>query len=141
MPADVAPTQRMTATEYLVWERAQVERHEYHLGEVFAMAGGSLRHNLLSMSAGAALHAAMRDRGCVVLSSNQRIAAKRDERYVYADAVVVCGGVENGKRIDACHPSPTISSFLRWLLASSIFSAKQTARGATECSAQANPSR
>ncbi|MCA9705552.1 MAG: Uma2 family endonuclease [Myxococcales bacterium] len=38
----------MTASEYLAWERAQPERHEYCRGEVFSMAGGSPRHNALS---------------------------------------------------------------------------------------------
>ena len=35
----------------------------------------------------------MRGKGCHVLSSDQRISAKAGERYVYADAVVACGGV------------------------------------------------
>jgi Uma2 family endonuclease len=58
------------------------------------MAGGSPRHNFLSNATGAELRAALRGKGCHVLSSDQRISAKRDERYVYADAVVVCGGAE-----------------------------------------------
>src|SRR5436190_10725159 len=38
----------MTATlaEYLAWEREQPEKHQYLDGEVYAMAGGSPRHNL-----------------------------------------------------------------------------------------------
>ncbi len=35
----------MTAVEYLAWEREQRDKHEYYHGEVFAMAGGSPRHN------------------------------------------------------------------------------------------------
>ncbi len=58
------------------------------------MAGGSPRHNFLSTAAGAELRAAVRGRGCHVLSSDQRISAKQGARYVYADAVVVCGGVQ-----------------------------------------------
>ena len=83
----------MSASEYLAWEREQPGKHEYHLGEVFAMAGGSLRHNFLSSAIGAELRAALRGR-CQVLSSDQRISAKQGERYVYADAVVVCGSVQ-----------------------------------------------
>lgn len=89
-----AASERLSVAEYLEWERAQPVKHEYHLGEVFAMAGGSPRHNFLSNAAGAELRAALRNKGCHVLSSDQRISAKRDERYVYADAVAVCGGVE-----------------------------------------------
>lgn len=82
----------MTAEEYLAWEAEQKEKHELHRGEVFAMAGGSPRHNLLAMSAGAELRGAMRGRGCQVLSSDQRV--KLGDSYVYPDVVVACGGVK-----------------------------------------------
>lgn len=85
----------MSAAEYLVWEREQVDKHEFHDGEVFAMAGGSPRHNLLSTAIAAELRAALRGEGCHVLSSDQRIAATPGARYVYADAVVVCGGMQS----------------------------------------------
>jgi Uma2 family endonuclease len=91
--ADAAGIQRMSAPEYLEWERRQPIKHEFHLGEVFAMAGGSPRHNFLSNAAGAELRAAERGKGCHVLSSDQRISARQGERYVYADVVVACGGV------------------------------------------------
>jgi Uma2 family endonuclease len=90
---DVATTQRMSAAEYLEWERKQTAKHEFHLGEVFAMAGGSPRHNFLSNAVGAELRAAVRGKHCHVLSPDQRISAKQGERYVYADAVAACGGV------------------------------------------------
>lgn len=91
---DAAASQRMSASEYLAWERAQPAKHEYHLGDVFAMAGGSPRHNVLSNAIGAELRAAVRGKGCHVLSPDQRISAKQDERYVYANAVVVCGALQ-----------------------------------------------
>ena len=90
---NAATSQRMTAAEYLAWEREQPEKHEYHLGEMFAMAGGSLRHNFLSARMVVLLHAILGGR-CQVLSSDQRISAKPGERYVYADALAVCGGVQ-----------------------------------------------
>lgn len=90
---NAAASQRMSAAEYLEWERRQVGKHEYHLGEVFAMAGGSPRHNFLSNAIGAELRAAVRGKPCHVLSPDQRISAQQGERYVYADAVVACGGV------------------------------------------------
>jgi Uma2 family endonuclease len=85
---------RMSAAEYLEWERAQVEKHEFHLDEVFLMAGGSPRHNFLANAVGAQLWRALRGGPCRTMSADQRIAAARGERYVYADAVVVCGAVE-----------------------------------------------
>ncbi len=81
---------RMTAVEYLAWEREQGTKHEYHRGEVFAMAGGSPRHNLLCGEAIIQLGVATRGLGCRVLTSDQRVAFATGD-YVYPDAAVVCG--------------------------------------------------
>jgi len=105
---DAAMTHRMSAPEYLAWERNQTEKHEYHRGEVFAMAGGKPRHNLLSATAVVALHTALRGKGCLVLSSDQRIAAGSGERYVYADAVVVCGGLKMEQGTDDVLTNPSV---------------------------------
>ena len=91
--SDPAAILRMTAAEYLAWEREQPSKHEYHLGEIFAMAGGSHRHNFLSNAMGGELRAALRGKPCQVFSSDERISTAQGERYVYADAVVSCGGV------------------------------------------------
>lgn len=88
---DAATIAQMSPADYLAWERTQPTKHEFHLGEVFAMAGGSPRHNFLSGAMIAELRAALRGKSCHVLTSDQRIAAEQDRRYVYADAVVVCG--------------------------------------------------
>jgi len=84
----------MSAADYLAWERTQSEKHEFHLGEVFAMAGGSHRHNFLSGAMVAELRAALRGKGCVVFTSDERISIEQGQRYVYADAVAVCGAVK-----------------------------------------------
>jgi Uma2 family endonuclease len=88
----------MTAAEYLEWERLQPYKHEYRRGEIFAMSGGSPRHNFLGAAATRELSMATRGRGCGVFSSDQKIALIAGERYVYADGVVVCGELqrENG---------------------------------------------
>jgi Uma2 family endonuclease len=84
----------MTAAEYLTWERDQAERTEFFQGELFAMAGGSPRHNALTAAVTIELGLALRGGNCRVLSADQRIAARDHEHYVYADASVVCGGLE-----------------------------------------------
>lgn len=84
----------MSAADYLAWERTQPEKHEFHLGEVFAMAGASHRHNFLSGAMVAELRAALRAKGGSVLSSDQRISAEQGKRYVYPDAVAVCGALK-----------------------------------------------
>ena len=87
----VAERSHLTAAEYLAWEREQPTKHEFFDGEVFAMAGGTPRHNALAISVGAELRAVLRSRGCSVLSSDQRLAFPPDARYVYPDVTVICG--------------------------------------------------
>ena len=89
--ARVATRSHLSADDYLAWEREQPLRHEYFRGEVFAMAGGSLRHNALCSNVHAALNQELRARGCVVLTSDQRVASRDRDRYVYPDVSVVCG--------------------------------------------------
>lgn len=86
----------LSAAEYLAWEREQQTKHEFFHGEVFAVAGGSLRHNALGSRMNEGLRAAFRNRGCEVFSSDQKVGL--GQRYVYPDATVVCGPsvVESG---------------------------------------------
>jgi Uma2 family endonuclease len=98
MPMGLPSSSAMTPSEYLAWEREQVDRHEYYRGEVFAMAGGSPRHNALTAAIARDVGAAVRGSTCRVLGPDQRIAAWPGERYVYADASVVCGRFELAER-------------------------------------------
>jgi len=82
----------MSPEEYLAWERQQEQKHEYFEGEVYAMVGGSVRHNRLAFQVAVALDSALRGR-CLVLGSDQRVRS-RERRYVYPDVSVVCGAPE-----------------------------------------------
>ena len=44
-----------SAEDYLAWEPAQLDRHEYVDGDVFAMAGAEDRHVTVSMNIAFAL--------------------------------------------------------------------------------------
>lgn len=90
---EAAAIARMTSAEYLEWERQQLDKHEFHHGEVFAMAGGSPEHNFLAGKMNAALQVALHGKRCAVFPSDQRISLQNNERYVYPDTVVVCGGI------------------------------------------------
>ena len=104
----VAERSQLSAAEYLAWERTQSVKHEFFHGEVFAMAGGTPRHNALGISTGAELRAALRSRGCSVLSSDQRLAFPPDARYVYPDVTVICGRPTFQAETDDVITNPTI---------------------------------
>lgn len=60
------PKSYLTPAEYLAQERIATEKSEYWAGEVFAMAGGSESHILITMNASATFHAQLRKRPCKV---------------------------------------------------------------------------
>jgi Uma2 family endonuclease len=88
----VAARSELTPAEYLSWEREQVDKHEFHAGEVFAMAGGSPRHNWIAGNVQSALKRVL-DGTCFTFTSDQRVVFDDGQRYVYPDVSVVCGPI------------------------------------------------
>ncbi len=82
----------VTVGEYLAMENASPERHEYFEGVVYAMSGGSPRHNLLVGNLHRMLGTGLRGRPCVMLPEGQRIFIPATGLYTYSDALVVCDG-------------------------------------------------
>ncbi len=103
----VAP---VSSSEFLVWEREQADKHEWIDGEVFAMAGGSVRHAAITSAFAGELHAALRGGPCRVLSSDQKVSARRGQHFVYPDATVLCGAaiLEAGTTDVLANPSVII---------------------------------
>jgi Uma2 family endonuclease len=82
-----------TYEEYLAYEADCGLKHEFDNGEIFAMAGGSPRHNALALRVGTALDNA-RKPGCCAFQSDQKIRILATGRATYPDASVVCGPIE-----------------------------------------------
>jgi Uma2 family endonuclease len=85
------PKTRLTAQEYLALEREAEYKSEYYKGEVFAIAGASLRHNLIAANALATIHGQLRGGPCSAFPSDMRITIPQTPHFAYADVVVVCG--------------------------------------------------
>ena len=84
------PRPRLTPEQYLEIERASPVRHEYYNGEMYAMAGGSLRQSQIIINIGAELRSALRGR-CKVMGQDLRTSVAHEGLYTYPDLVVVCG--------------------------------------------------
>ena len=87
------PRHRYTYDEYLAYERDSGLKHEYEDGEIFAMAGGSRRHNALASRVSAALEAG-RKPGCIAFQSDQKVRVLSTGKATYPDATMVCGPIE-----------------------------------------------
>ena len=80
----------LTLDEYLAFEEQSPLKHEYIAGEVFAMSGVTIRHNLITLNIAVALRTAARARGCRVLATEVKLQAASDRIY-YPDLMVACG--------------------------------------------------
>ena len=103
--ADVARNiPRMTAVEYLELERQASWKHEFVDGIVYAMAGASRTHNLISGDAFGALLASVAP-PCRVFGSDMKVHIKSgaDERYYYPDVHVSCSDLDNNECFSS-HP-------------------------------------
>lgn len=79
----------ITVEEYLEAERDAELRHEYVYGEVFALAGGSVNHNLITSNLVRALGNAAETTACRVYSSDMKLRTLEAVFY-YPDVMVVC---------------------------------------------------
>jgi Uma2 family endonuclease len=99
---------RFTEEEYLALERASEHKHEFIDGLIVAMAGARPPHNALAANVSATLVSLTRDRGCLTLSSDQRVHVPATRLFTYPDVTVACGE----RRYDGADPpsllNPTI---------------------------------
>jgi Uma2 family endonuclease len=84
---------RYSYQEYLAYERDSGMKHEYDDGEIFAMAGGSRRHNALASRVSGALESS-RAPGGIAFQSDQRIRILATGKATYPDVSMVCGPIE-----------------------------------------------
>ena len=78
-----------TAEEYLAFERASQEKHEFVGDQVYLMTGASRRHNLIVVNIVMALGGQLRGKPCEMYANDMRVRVGRD--FFYPDVSVVCG--------------------------------------------------
>jgi Uma2 family endonuclease len=85
------PQRRYSLADYFAIEAMSPVRHEFYRGEIFAMAGASVEHNLITVNVLTMLRVAL-DTHCNVFGSDLRIATPGG-LYTYPDVSVICGKV------------------------------------------------
>ena len=83
-----------TATDFLVWEAAQPERHEYLDGETFAVAGAEDRHVTMTMNLAFALRQHLGGSPCRTFMSDMRLQVAAANSYFYPDVLVTCSALD-----------------------------------------------
>lgn len=77
--------------EYVDLEKVSPVKHEFFRGEIFLMAGASMRHNRIARNLLAHLTFQLRGKRCEPFGSDLRIAVKNYPLHTYPDISVICG--------------------------------------------------
>ncbi len=98
-----AKATKYTEEEYLEMENDSLEKHEFYQGEIFAMAGASINHNLVVRNCVSELDLIFRkENKCKVFPSDLKIHCLGNSLYTYPDVSIICGDVqtlENNKNV------------------------------------------
>jgi len=90
MSAVLKPRRFADAEAYMAWEEAQPDRNEYVDGEVFAMVGAKIDHNLIALNAAFWLRQALRGTPCRVFAEGLKLRVNEAGDFVYPDVMVTC---------------------------------------------------
>lgn len=89
-PAVAYGKNKLTPEEYLAWESTATEKHEYYRGEVFAMAGASVRHNVIAKNLMIGIGVRLRGKQCQPYGSDLRIHIPENTLFTYPDISIIC---------------------------------------------------
>jgi Uma2 family endonuclease len=107
-PAIAYGKQKLTIEEYLQWEKESQQKHEYYQGEIFAMAGAGLRHNILQVNLISAIATALKGKGCRPFGSDMRMCIPENTLYTYPDVSIYCGELNLSEFEENAILNPTI---------------------------------
>ena len=80
----------LSEQDYLAGEKHSEIRYEYMDGQVYAMAGASKRHVVITGNVFAQLRAAAKGLPCTVYQSDMKVRTAAHKTYYYPDVVVGC---------------------------------------------------
>jgi len=88
----VIQKRNISETEYLELEEHSNIKHEYINGEMWAMAGASRNHNILTGNVWSAFIRHLEGTRCIPFSADMKVKIenKNDSKFFYPDVVVAC---------------------------------------------------
>lgn len=87
----------LSIKEYLELEKASESKHEFHNGEIFAMAGGSKNHGIIGANILTELNLIGRQHGCTTFNGDVKIRIDAANRFVYPEASLLCGEIQTSE--------------------------------------------
>ncbi len=107
-PAVAYGKTKLTEEEYLSFEKASLEKHEYYQGEIFAMSGAGARHNVIFSNFFGDLAYRLKDHPCKPYGSDMRVNIPENTLYTYPDISIYCGDIVPSAKDDDTATSPIV---------------------------------
>ncbi len=98
----------MTVDEFIEWENAQPDKHEFIRGEVFAMVGARRVHVTISGNCFALLKAHLRGGPCRTFMADMKLSLRQDGTVFYPDVLVTCHPADLAAESAMEHPKVII---------------------------------
>lgn len=97
---------QLTFEEYLALEETAELRSEFYYGELFAMAGGTLNHNLVVQNIASIIRNQIKLKGkpCKTFTENVKLELIRNSYYVYPDMMLTCQALDLQSKWIIQHP-------------------------------------
>ena len=86
----IVPYTTYSESDYLAYEAQSPVRHEYIAGEIFAMTGASIRHNVIALNLASALRTHLKGTPCRALIEGVKLRLRKEQSYFYPDVMVTC---------------------------------------------------
>lgn len=106
--ASVPRIHRYTYRQYLDHETSSNVKHEFIDGDIYAMAGGTIEHAVISMNVGVAISSQLRGSPCIVASSDLKVRVLATDLATYPDVTVICGQVQRDSQSGDVALNPTL---------------------------------
>ena len=90
--ANVQKLEYLSVENYLRMEEQGEVRHEYVHGRVYALVGGTARHNIITTTIAAELRQHLQGKSCTVFMSDMKLRV--EDIFYYPDVMVVCGDID-----------------------------------------------
>ena len=92
-PVVVYNKSKLSVEEYLQFEKASRDKHEYFKGEIFAMAGAGARHNVIFSNLFGDLAYRLKGKPCKPYGSDLRVHIPENSLFTYPDISIICGEI------------------------------------------------
>lgn len=100
----------LSIAEYIAIEKETHTKHEYHDGELFAMAGGTIEHGIISGNTFGEIKFALREKksSCRALNSDVKLHIQASNKFLYPDVMVVRGEIERSNDETSAVTNPVV---------------------------------